>query len=132
MIHRLQRKSDYLFREHNESKFKDFSRTFYLMRKNASERLQNPRLNQISFRTLRHWKATMEYHRTKDILYVMQLLGHKNIKNTLVYTHLIDFKNDDEFAVKVAKTIDEACLLLESGFEFVCDMDNVKLFKKRK
>jgi site-specific recombinase XerD len=29
----------------------------------------------------------MEYHRAKDILHVMQLLGHKSIKNTLIYTH---------------------------------------------
>ena len=28
----------------------------------------------------------MEYHRTKDILRIMKILGHKNIKNTLIYT----------------------------------------------
>jgi len=37
----------------------------------------------------------MEYHKTKDILHVMQMLGHKNIMNTLKYTQLIDFKGDD-------------------------------------
>jgi hypothetical protein len=30
----------------------------------------------------------------QDILYVTQLLGRKNIKNTLVYTQLIQTKND--------------------------------------
>jgi len=50
----------------------------------------------------------MEYHKTKDILYVMKLLGHKSIKNTLVYTQLIDFPEDDEFVCKVAKTVQEA------------------------
>jgi integrase len=49
-------------------------------------KLQNPRLLRITFHTFRHWKATMEYNRTKDILYVMKLLGHRCIKNTLVYT----------------------------------------------
>ena len=48
--------------------------------------------NQITFKTFRHFKATMEYHRTKDIIHVMRLLGHKNIKNTLVYTQLVHFK----------------------------------------
>ena len=33
----------------------------------------------------------MEYHRTKDILYVKQLLGHKQLKNTEIYTQLINF-----------------------------------------
>jgi hypothetical protein len=48
-------------------------------KKHITEKLQNPRLLQITFRTLRHWKATMEYHKTKDILNVINLLGHKSI-----------------------------------------------------
>ena len=94
-------------------------------------KLQNPRLEQISFRTLRHYKATMEYHRTKDILHVMRILGHRNIKNTLRYTQLIDF-GTDEYVCKVAKTIKEAQELVESGFDYVTEIDNVKLFRKRK
>ncbi len=93
--------------------------------------MQNPRLAKIGPRTLRHFKAAMEYQRTKDILYVMNLLRHKNIKNTLVYTHLVDF-GSDEYACKVAKTIDEASKLVESGFEYVTEMEGLRLFKKRK
>jgi site-specific recombinase XerC len=44
----------------------------------------------------------MEYHRTKDILYVKELLGHKSIKNTLIYTHLVQFEEENAFIVKVA------------------------------
>jgi len=33
---------------------------------------------------------------------------------------------------KVAKNEVDACALLEAGFEYVCDFDNVKIFKKRK
>ena len=67
----------------------------------------------------------------KDILYVMRLLGHKSIKNTLVYTQLIEFKADD-FVCKAAQTVQEASDLIENGFEFVCAFDNAKLFRKRK
>lgn len=74
----------------------------------------------------------MEYHRTKDILYVMRLLGHKSIKNTLVYTQLIDFPENDEFVCKVAKNVQEASQLIESGFEYVCAINEEKLFRKRK
>ena len=73
----------------------------------------------------------MEYHKTKDILHVMRLLGHKNIKNTLIYTQLMEFK-EDEFVCKVAKTIQEASSLIENGFEFICKFDGAKLFRKRK
>jgi hypothetical protein len=54
--------------------------TYERHRKRTAFKLGNPRLRKITFHTLRHWKATTEYHRTKDILYVMKLLGHKNIK----------------------------------------------------
>ena len=73
----------------------------------------------------------MEYHKTKDVLHVMQVLGHRNIQNTLIYTHLVSFESND-FHVATAKTINEAKQLVESGFEYVTDMEDVKLFRKRK
>ena len=73
----------------------------------------------------------MEYHKTKDILYVMKLLGHKNINNTLVYTQLVDF-SEKEYVTKVAWTLEEACKLIEAGFEYVCEMEGAKIFRKRK
>jgi len=78
-----------------------------------------------------HWKATMEYAKTKDILHVMQLLGHKNIQNTLKYTQLINF-HTDEYCCKVAKTVEEASALVEVGFEYVTEIDGHRLFRKRK
>jgi len=76
----------------------------------------------------------MEYYKTKDILHVMQVLGHKNIKNTLTYAHLVENmeNREDEYVSKVAKTVDEARALVEAGFEYVCDVEGYKLFRKRK
>lgn len=73
----------------------------------------------------------MEYHKTKNILHVMQLLGHKNIKNTLICTQLQNFQ-DNDYVCKAAKTLVEATQLIEAGFEYVTEMENVKLFRKRK
>ncbi len=81
---------------------------------------------------MRHWKATTEYHKTKDILHVMRLLGHRNIKNTLLYTQLLDTANDDEFICKIAKTPKEIQELIENGFEYTCDLEGMKFFRKRK
>lgn len=61
----------------------------------------------------------------------MKFLGHRNIKNTLVYTQLLPQK-DDEFVVKVARTLEDTKSLLECGFEYVTDMDDYKLFRKHK
>ena len=110
----------------------DLDRTFVRKRKIIAINIGNPNLIKITFKTFRHWKATMEYHKTKDILYVKELLGHKSIKNTLIYTHLVDFENEDEYIVKVASTIEEMVILLESGFEYVTDYQDKKILRKRK
>ncbi|TEU06773.1 hypothetical protein E3I90_01530 [Candidatus Bathyarchaeota archaeon] len=64
--------------------------------------------------TLRHWKATMHYHQTKDISYVMNFLGHKNTKNTSIYTQLVN-PAEDEYVSKVARTVNEARELVEAA-----------------
>ena len=108
----------------------------YPQRKRAAKKFNNPRLLKISFVTIRHWKGTMEYHRTKDILHVKQLLGHKQIQNTMVYINLenavFNDKRNDAFTVRVAKNVTEACKLMEAGFDYITDMDGQKLFRKRK
>ena len=93
------------------------------------------RLKEIDLHTFRHWKATMEYHKTRDILHVQQVLGHRDRRNTLIYINLEKalFQNaDDEFHVKVAQNLDEACKLLEVGFEHVAEIDGAQVFRKRK
>ncbi|MEM2805617.1 MAG: site-specific integrase [Candidatus Bathyarchaeia archaeon] len=130
MLQSLPKTSERIFG--NYRRLKDLSRTFERHRKRIAYNLGNPRLLRISFHTIRHWKATMEYHRTKDILHVMQMLGHRNIKNTLVYTQLINSQENNEYVCKVAKTVEQASELIEAGFEYVCDFDGVKLFRKRK
>jgi integrase len=106
-------------------------RIFQRQRKKVAAKLHNPRIEKITFHTFRHFKATMEYHKTKDILHVMRILGHRNINNTLIYTQLVDFK-DEEYTVKVAHNIEEDKELVEAGFEYVTDRDNFKIYRKRK
>ena len=68
-------------------------------------------------------------------MHTKQFLGHKNLKNTERYIHLEEayFQDKcDEYITKVAKTVDEALPLVESGFEEACDFNGVKIFKKSK
>jgi len=103
---------------------------FQRIRQRTATKLQKPELLRITLYSLRHYFATMLYHRTKDILLVKAKLGHRRLENTLVYTHLIDFC-DEEFTVRAAETVEQATKLIESGFEYVIEMDGVKLFRKR-
>jgi hypothetical protein len=67
----------------------------------------------------------------KGFLHVMKMLGHRSIQNTLLYTQLVNFEGD-EFHSATAQSVDDAQKLVENGFEYVCDFDGVKLFRKRK
>jgi integrase len=112
----------------------NFAVNFQRQRRRAASKLKNPRLLKIHFHTFRYWKGTMLYHQTKDMYYVMQRLGHKNIKNTLLYVQLEEalFQGEDEYVSKVAKTEKDICALVEAGFEFVTDFQEAKIFRKRK
>jgi integrase len=111
---------------------------FWAQRKRIARKLQNPRILEIHFTTFRHWKGTMEYHRTKDIVYVQKLLGHKSLQSTMVY---IDYEkacfgtpNNEKFYSKIATNVGEAAALIEDGWEYVTGeyMDGGKIFRKRK
>ncbi len=88
-------------------------------------------MNKIHFHTLRHFYATKLYHKTKDLLLVKERFGHRSINSTMIYTHLIDLEAED-YDSAVARTVKEAQQLVEEGFDFVCDIDGIKLFRKKK
>jgi len=134
MLNALPRPYEYCFRNPKiapEKSMQTYQKVFEEQRKRTALKLQNPRINAISFRTLRHFRASTLYHRTKDILLVKSELGHKSLTSTLVYTHLISFK-DDDYVCKAARSIEESRSLIESGFEYVTDFEEAKLFRKRK
>jgi integrase len=130
MLNKLPKDNERIF--HHYKSLKHLRRCFQRYRKRAALKLGNPRILQITFHTLRHWKGTMEYAKTKDILHVMQVLGHKKIQNTLIYTQLVKNIREDEYICKIAKTPSEIQELIENGFEFVCQKDDMAFFRKRK
>jgi integrase len=134
MLNALPRSSIYVFGSASSNTIKS---TFNKARRRIANKLQNPRLLQIHFHTLRHWKATMEYHNTKDLLHTMAFLGHKKSDTTLLYIQLDQklFKqSDDSFTTKIAHDVGEAAALVEVGFEYVTGEygDGGKLFRKPK
>ena len=109
---------------------------FWQQRRRVARSFNNPRLLEVNFTTFRHWKATTEYHKTRDILHVQRLLGHKSLNSTMIY---IDIERaiygqlrDEEFTVRVAASLEEDQELIEAGFEYVTDRDGAKIYRKRK
>jgi integrase len=109
--------------------------TFEALRKRTATKLNNPRLKNIHFHTFRHYKGTMEYHKTKDIIHVKTILGHKNIESTMTYINIeqsLYLNQTDEWTCKTASTLKEYTDLLEAGFTYVSDYENIKVLRKRK
>ena len=107
------------------------SEGFRRIRNKLADNIGDLSLKSIRLYDFRHFKASMEYHRTKDLLHVKRLLGHKDLRTTLRYTQLIDIEGD-EYHSATAKNLNEAKKLIEEGFEYVTEFDGVKLFRKRK
>ena len=117
--------------------FLSMSRLRFGVRARLAAKLQNPRLLQIHLHTLRHWKATMEYHRTKDVFHVKELLCHKKLDNVAIYVQIdkrLFNETDEGFTCRVAHNVGEAIALTEAGFEYVTGEynDGGKIFRKRK
>jgi integrase len=132
MISLLQRESQRIF---GNGPINSFKTTFMKTRKRIATKLQNPRLTKISFHTLRHWKATELYHKTKDPYYVKDFLGHKELRSTEIYINIertLFDQSSDDFTVKVVEKPDEIKALLEVGFEYVCEKDHLVFMRKRK
>ena len=127
MLNALPRTSERIF----PTKYDSMQSSFVKVRKRVAGVLENPRINAISFNTYRHWGATMTFHYTKNLLLVQKLLGHKSIKNTVKYTHLVHFK-DDEFDVATATTVEEAKDLAATGFDYFTTMNGIQIFRKPK
>ena len=133
MLNQLPRNSTRVF---GDATISHKNGNYFNQRRRLARKLGNPRLLRITFHTFRHWKASMEYHKTKDIMHVKQLLGHRSIQSTMIYITIENalFQNaPEDYVSKVAKTVEEAQALVDVGFEFVCSFDDEgKLFKKRK
>ena len=135
MLYNLPRENELLFGNTTMNMLKNqISRT----RQKLAFKLGNPRLKEIHMHTFRYWKGTTLYHYKPDILYVAEFLGHRNIENTRLYIQLEKslFKSlpSDQFITRIAHNVEEACKLIEVGFEFVTGeyKDGGKIFRKRK
>lgn len=63
-------------------------------------------------------KVTIEFHKTREILHVKQLLSRKKLVNIESHSHFNTFESDT-WQVVNAKKLGEENKLIEAGFEYL-------------
>lgn len=129
-----------LSKQHSPNIFqpeKKMLREYYsIQRKEIATRIGNPRLLKITFHTFRHWKGTMEYHKTLDIKHVQYVLGHKHSNNTDIYVNLaaaLFLQITDEWNSIVTHSLEEETQAINTGFQLVRSInETTAIYKKRK
>lgn len=103
-------------------------------RKRLARKLGNPELRKLTFLSVRHYYKTKLCHRGKTLLEIQNIMGHKRFTSTLQYINYdkIIFGDVDELGCKVAETDEDRKNLIESGFQFVEQVDNKSYYRKRK
>ena len=129
MLNVLPKKSDRVF----ACTYAQIHGCYVQLRKRVARRLQNPRISEIRFTTFRHWGGTMLAHVTNgNVLAVKKALRHKRIENTMKYIHLAQFREDDEFEVEIASTVEEIKKLVAVGFQKADEIHGIHVFKRPK
>jgi len=109
----------------------DYGKYYRAMRNKLAKDLKDPSIHTIRLYDFRHYFCSKQLNDTKDPYFVMVQMGHKKLETTQKYMHLMNL-NDDEWTCKTASTVEEVMQLVEAGFQYVTDMDGLKILKKRK
>lgn len=132
MLNQIPKVNEYIFQVSTNN----FRKTFETLRHRVAKKMNQPRLKTIHLHTFRHWKATMEQHKTQNIYHVKTILGHRSVKSTEMYIHIesqIFVNSSNEYISKVAQNAEQAQKLIDIGFEYVLTTPNqLMLFRKRK
>jgi integrase len=131
MLLALPRANEYIF---GNTSLSGHRWTFDKQKVRLAKKLQNPRLKQIHFHTLRHYYATRLFTDTKNLPLVQEKLGHRSINSTMVYTHIVEFDEESQNYHHATATNDkEAGQLIDNGWTYILTTpQNIMMFRKRK
>ena len=126
-------KNNFTQNDHLFPTTKTMRRVFISIRKRTAKKLHRPELEKITLYSFRHHFASKLHHQTRDYFLVKRKLGHRRIEQTLTYIHLIaDGFDGNDYITATAKTVEEECKLLEDGYDFIQEIDEIKIYRKRK
>ena len=110
-----------------------FSQIYRKTRIKVAKNVNDPTINKIRLYDFRHYFGTKTYQKTQNVAITAHALGH-NWKNTQIYVDIQAILNsiEEEYTSATAKTVQEACKLIDQGFQHVTDFQGVAIFRKRK
>jgi hypothetical protein len=94
-----------------------------------SHKLNPIRLSQSDWDDFRRFKASKAYHLNGKLLYVKQLLGHKDTRSTERYISLFDEQNITWVPI-IAETEEEIKQAIKDDCIVVCQANGKTYFKK--
>jgi hypothetical protein len=118
--------------EHPFPKAKIMAQMWQRTRDRLANNLNQPELKYIPLKNLRNYSGAKMYYATLDPIAVMRHFRHKKLETTMHYIRGIILNGEEEYTCKTATTVQEATTLIEQGFQYVTEMDGIKLFRKRK
>jgi len=110
-------------------KSSNLSANYRHYRNRIAEEYNMPELKQIQLYDFRRFKASKAYHLNGKLLYVKQLLGHKDTRSTERYISLYDEQNITWISV-IAETDEEIKKCIEEDCILVCSANGKLFFKK--
>ena len=110
-------------------KSSNLSTNYRHFRKRIAEKSNMPELRQIQLYDFRRFKASKEYHLHRNLLYVKEILGHKDTRSTERYISLYNEQNITWIPV-VAETDEEIKQAIQNDCILVCQVNGKIYFKK--
>ncbi len=128
MIQLLPKESEYIFKKGTLDSFRE---GFRKHRVKLAQELNEPNILQCSFKTFRTYFVTNCSYKFNDPFEVQYRAGHTQISTTQLYIRR-EHSMNREYVSLVTRTIEEAQEAIESGFRYVTDVEDVKLWQKPK
>jgi hypothetical protein len=120
------RMNDQIFKGKNAD---NFAENYRHLRNRLAKKHNMPELKQVQLYDFRRFKASKEYHLSRNILLVKQLLEHKHIDQTEKYISLFDEQNITLIPV-IARTQAEIEQAIKDDCTLVCQANGKTYFKK--
>ncbi|HML03983.1 MAG TPA: site-specific integrase [Candidatus Bathyarchaeia archaeon] len=109
-----------------------YGKYFRQMRNNLAKKLNDPTIRQIRLYDYRHYFCTRKLYDQTNPYTVMVLMGHKSLKTTQKYMHLLT-DDDPEWMVESTQYQKRADELIAHNYEYVLTTpDGHMKFRKRK
>jgi integrase len=129
MLNNLPKKAERIF----PTTYATMAQSMRNLRRKTAEKLQNPRILNITFKSFRHYGGSWLAHITEgNVLAVKKALRHKRVENTMKYIHRLEFQDPQNYDVATASTIDEITHLAQAGFQKFDEVNGIHVYRRPK